>query len=398
MIRILRICLFMLVFLLPVMPVQAAEWGQAVVQIRSDLDRAVALYTQGNPEAASAAVNDAYFGVYEKTGMEAAVRLYISARRAALEEYAFSQLKLLMKQGAPPAQVRQAKDQLLQDLQADATTLGGGTGSQTGGQTADFLSSFLIIAREGLEAVLVLAALIAYAIRANRQEQVRSIYQGAMAALVASLGTAWLLASVLQVSGAAQEALEGISMLLAVVVLFMVSYWLLSKSQARVWQAYVEGKMAASVAKGGRLAMFWAAFLAVYREGAETVLFYQALLSGGARLTPVTLGFVLGAVVLLVLFVLVRWGSLKIPLRPFFATTSLLLYYLAVVFAGKGVRELQEAGWVSITAVAGLPVVDWAGLYPTLETLVPQAALVLSALVAWVVAHRGAIPAKPGAM
>jgi high-affinity iron transporter len=124
-----------------------------------------------------------------------------------------------------------------------------------------------------------------------------------------------------------------------------------------------------------------AAFLAVFREGAETILFYQALVSGNPTSTgEIVLGFAAGTLVLVGIFLTLRYGSVRIPIKPFFIATSALLYYLAFVFAGQGVRELQEAGVVASTIIKGVPVIEILGIYPTLETLSLQSALVLAAI------------------
>src|SRR4029079_13164626 len=136
--------------------------------------------------------------------------------------------------------------------------------------------------------------------------------------------------------------------------LFSVSYWLISKVEAAKWQQFIKEKVNDAVQKGGGTALTFVAFLAVYREGAETALFYQALFREGAGAAlPVTLGIVIGAVALSVIFVLFYRYGLRIPLRPFCAGTSALLYYMAFVFVGRGIRELQEGDVVSITVLPG---------------------------------------------
>ena len=162
-------------------------------------------------------------------------------------------------------------------------------------------------------------------------------------------------------------------MLVAVAVLFSVSYWLISKVEAAKWQRFIKEKVTAALERGGGRALAMVAFLAVYREGAETALFYQALFNEGqGNGLPITVGILVGFAVLAVIFTLFYRFGVRIPLRPFFATTSVLLYYMAFVFAGKGVRELQEGNAVPITVLPGFPHVDTLGLYPTVETLLTQ--------------------------
>jgi high-affinity iron transporter len=166
-------------------------------------------------------------------------------------------------------------------------------------------------------------------------------------------------------------------MLVAVLMLFYVSYWLLSKMEVAKWNRFVKGKVQNALTSGSALALASVAFLAVYREGFETVLFYKALLvAGGAAATmPVMAGIALGALVLLVVYYAINRFGVKIPLKPFFAVTSAFLYYMAFVFAGKGIAELQEGGLVSLTPVEWVPRVPQMGIYQTVETLTAQGIL-----------------------
>jgi high-affinity iron transporter len=170
-----------------------------------------------------------------------------------------------------------------------------------------------------------------------------------------------------------------------VAVLFSVSYWLISRVEAAKWQQFIRAKVNTALDHGGGKALAFVAFLAVYREGAETALFYQALFNEGAHVAlPISLGIVVGGAALAVIFTLFYRFGVRIPLRPFFSVTSVLLYYMAFVFMGKGVRELQEGNAAPITVIHGLPTIDALGLYPTWETLSAQ--LLLLALFAFAVA------------
>ena len=192
---------------------------------------------------------------------------------------------------------------------------------------------------------------------------------------------AYALQYVFQVSGANQEILEGAAMLLAVVVLFFVSNWMVSKAEAEAWKQYIEGKVQSAVETGSAFALCAAAFLAVFREGAETILFYQALLAETSTYqNMIWTGFGVGCVALVAIFLLVRYGSLVIPIKPFFMGTSILMYIMSVAFAGGGVKELQEADVISVTPVGFVQSIDILGIYPTLETLIPQAVLLALAI------------------
>jgi high-affinity iron transporter len=246
-----------------------------------------------------------------------------------------------------------------------------------------FFQSLLIILREGFEAILVIGAVVAFLIKMGHRERLRSIWLGILLGLVASLATAVVLKTLLAAMPASREIVEAVTMLIAVVVLFSVSYWLISKVEAAKWQKFIRAKVTAALDHGGGKALALVAFLAVYREGAETALFYQALFNEGPNVgLPLALGIIVGFALLAVIFTLFYRYGVKIPLRPFFTVTSILLYYMAFVFMGKGIRELQEGNIMRITVIPGGPHVDAMGIYPSVETLIAQGLLVLLLLFA----------------
>jgi high-affinity iron transporter len=257
-----------------------------------------------------------------------------------------------------------------------------------------FAQSFLLLLREGFEAILILGALLTFLAKAGADERRRDVTGGAIWAVVASVATWVLVEWVIEISTAQREALEGITMLLATVVLFAVSYWLLSKIDVSRWTAFMKERLAGALAGGSGFALASVAFLAVYREGLETILFYQALLaSADGRIVPIAAGMVAGSAALVLLYVAIHRFGLRIPLRPFFAVTSAVLYYMAFVFAGKGIAELQEAGWIGISPVAWAPRVPALGIYPTVQSLVLQGVLFAAAVVAVVWTVRRPVPA-----
>jgi high-affinity iron transporter len=202
---------------------------------------------------------------------------------------------------------------------------------------------------------------------------------------VVSLLTAVAFETIFRFSPASQEVLEGATMLVATFALFYVSYWLLSKMEVAKWNRFVKGKVQDALVSGSAFALPSVAFLAVYREGVETVLFYKALMvagpAGGAVL-PVLLGIAAASVVLGVVYVLINRFGVKLPLKPFFGVTSAFLYYMAFVFLGKGIAELQGGGVVPITVVSWAPQVERLGIYRTVESLAAQAVLLLLLLAA----------------
>ncbi len=248
-----------------------------------------------------------------------------------------------------------------------------------------FWQSFLIILREGFEAILVIGAVVAFLLKTGHRERLRSIWVGVALGLAASAVTAVALRTLLAAVPASSEIIEGLTLLVAVAVLFSVSYWLISRVEAAKWQQFIREKVTDALEHGGGRALAFVAFLAVYREGAETALFYQALFNEGSHIAvPLAGGIVVGFAALTVIFTLFYRYGVRIPLRPFFSVTSLLLYYMAFVFMGKGIRELQEGNAISMTVIPGFPSVEWLGLYPTWQTLLAQ--LLLLALLVFAVA------------
>jgi high-affinity iron transporter len=310
---------------------------------------------------------------------------------AAELESGFTQLRARIG-AAPPGEVAARHARLLAGLEraerlvADRASAAGLLGT-----------SFLLLLREGFEAILIVGALMAFLGRAGATERRREVAWGAWAAVGASAVTAVAFELLFHVTPGQRDAVEGFTMLLAAVVLFYVSYWLLSKVEADKWSQFLKGKMQTALSSGtgggGGLALASVAFLAVYREGVETILFYQALLSsgeaGGGNGVPAVLGGIaLGAVALVVLYLAInRWG-MRVPMKPFFAVTGGLLYYMAFVFAGKGVAELQEGGYVGTTVVEWGPRLPFLGVYPTVQSLALQAVLLALAVfaVVWVAA------------
>jgi high-affinity iron transporter len=246
-----------------------------------------------------------------------------------------------------------------------------------------FVTSFFLLVREGFEAILIVAALMTFLAKAGASERRRDVARGAWLAVAASLLTWALVELLFQVTPGQRDAIEGGTMLLAAAVLFYVSYWLLSKIEAAKWTAFVRGKMQSALSSGSGVALSAVAFLAVYREGFETILFYKALFtSAGASTVPVLAGIAAGSVGLVVVYMVINQLGLRVAMKPFFAVTGVMLYYMAFVFAGKGIAELQEGRILPLTVIEGAPRIPVLGIYPTLESLAVQGLLLALAILA----------------
>ena len=247
----------------------------------------------------------------------------------------------------------------------------------TGSGWEAFFQSFLIILREGFEAILVIGAIVAFLIKTGNRDRLRSIWVGIGLGLVASAVMVVILKTFFAALPTSKEVMEGATLLIAVAVLFSVSYWLISKVEAAKWQKFIREKVSTALDQGGGKALALVAFLAVFREGAETALFYQALFSEGNVAIPLSLGIAVGFVALAIVFTLFYKYGVKIPMRPFFTITSILLYYMAFVFMGKGIRELQEGNIVPITVMPRMPSLPSMGIFPSMETSLAQGVLLL---------------------
>ncbi len=246
-----------------------------------------------------------------------------------------------------------------------------------------FLYSSGILFREGLEALLVIIALVAGTRQAGQLARVRDIYLGAGVAVIASLILAWAVRYL--IGDNTSDTLEGIFQIFAAATLFYVSSWLTSKGQAKRWKSFIDAKVeAARKSQGPTLALALTAFLAVMREGAETIVFFQALLAGATENVErhaVIMGVVAGAIALGITFLILRKLTYMIPIGPVFTATSILLYVLAVIFVGQGIASFQESGVVSATFISSsIPTLPMLGFYPTIQTLVAQSLLILLAL------------------
>ena len=350
------------------------SWAQVASEMNGLIDQAIKKAQGGDGKGGAELVNKAYYGYYEKLGFEKTVMAVISGDRVSEVENQFKVVRKDMIAGDSNAttQAEHLKDMVTQDA-ATLDASGGKVNPVRAFFTGSFGQAFLILLREGLEAILVVAAVIAYLIKAGLKDRVRLVYLGLVLGLAASGVVAVLFAVLFNSASSHQEILEGIVALTAMVMLLFTSNWMLSKSSVSSWNVYIKGRAEASVSNGGVWALASLSFLAVFREGAETVLFYEALLtmdrSGG---TSIWQGFAAGTVVLVMVFLFIRYTSVKIPLRPFFAITSMLMAILVVIFAGGGLHALIEGDVVSGTYVTGWPTYDFLGVYPYRETLVFQ--------------------------
>jgi high-affinity iron transporter len=338
-----------------------------LVVTRNLVRESAALYAAGQKEKAYQKAVDAYIDGYELA--EPALFAKDASFGRSLEGL-FTEYRNAIKQGVGPEEIDKRRSEIEAGLDRAGEII---ARNDDYSGIYFFLNAALIIVREGLEATLVLAAILAMLKVLGATDAVRYIHLGWILALVAG-GLTWLATqTILTLSGHHRESMEGFISVFAAVALFYVGYWLHTKSEAKKWQAFIRDKVQNVVSGKKLLGLVGISFFAVYREAFEVVLFYQALWlqnENGHHL--ILSGFVAGLAVLIVLtFGILKLG-VKVPLKYFFGATGTLLYIVAFIFAGNGIKELQAAGWVSTTPLRFPPQAPLLGIYPTLETLAAQ--------------------------
>ncbi|WP_289286407.1 cytochrome c/FTR1 family iron permease [Methylophaga sp. UBA3991] len=342
---------------------------------KQQLKAAHTSYLSGDYKAAQALAVSAYLDGFELA--ENALDAYDPQLRKDIEKsmMAFRQLTAQSeKQDDITAlleqtnhQLSQAQDLLSADTLSDSTL---------------FTASLVILLREGLEAMLVVLALVTVLVKTERRDAVKYVHAGWVFALIAGVATWWAAQNLISISGASREIMEGVGALMAAVILFYVGFWMHSKTNAVAWQAYINQHIHRHLSTGTLWGLAGLSFIAVYREVFETVLFYQALLtqSASSQSMSIATGFVTAVVILGLLFWLFVKYSLRLPIRTFFTFSTYLMLALSFVLIGKAVAALQEADLISISSLPVDFALSWLGIYSTWEGLSAQLVIVMLSL------------------
>ncbi|MBT1181367.1 FTR1 family protein [Bifidobacterium sp. CP2] len=378
------------------------SWTDVANEMTPILDNAYKAYEKGDGAKGATLVNNVYYQYYEKLGFEKNVMNAISGSRVSQVEYQFKMTRSAMNKGKSLKATKKLVDDLKAMLVKDAGILDGGAADKEGGFTKFITSAvgqaFLILIREGLEALLVVAAVIAYLVKSGNKRFTKWIYVGVLAGLAGSGIIAVIFTLLFGGSGPQQEIMEGVCALIAMGMLLWTSNWMLNKSSVEAWNRYIRTKTEAAVksvseqvesgekvAFGTIVSLAMLSFLAVFREGAETVIFYQSIYSMSQDSKGMWTGGIAAAVVLVIIFLIIRFTSVKIPIGPFFLITSILMSVLVVVFAGGGVHALIEGDLLPAIYLDGVPTNDWLGFYPYVECIVAQALAAVAVIALFVV-------------
>jgi len=355
---------------------QKGEVRDEIDFIREQLMATQIYYEQGDTQSAYASARTAYLDSYEYVE----IPLRVIAPDFTLQvEFEFATLRNLINENAPFDEIDKAVIAIERSLD-ESERLVSGTG--TIAPMIAFVSSFAIIFREGLESVLILGAIITY-LEASRNIKFKKYVHYGIVLAIGATAVTWFIASyVIEISGANRELIEAIAALSATAVLFYVSFWILNKIEHKRWMEFVKAKVFQASASGGVTVFVLLSFFTVYREGFETVLFYQAMFAFAKYMELyVALGFILGIVSLLAIYFAFRKLGKRLPLRALFGLTMGIGAYLSIAFLGNAIREFQVLDYIPYTSMLGIiprldiNVATMTGIYPTLETTIGQIVL-----------------------
>lgn len=345
------------------------------------LDRSAAAYAAGDKSLAQQLAVSAYLEGFELVERNLET---VDAELRSRVEKAMLGYRGLLQAGASPDAVRAEVGKLKAMLAEVAGTLEQAKNSNT----TNFISALVILLREGIEVILIMGGIAAFLIKTNRRDGLAYLHAGWIAALALGVLTWYVASRFISVSGASRELTEGVTSIVSAVVLLFVGYWLHGKSYASKWQDFIRAQMKGATSGGTLGTIGFLSFFTVYREVFETVLFYQALwiqvgeAGHGSVLYGIGVAF---AIVAAAAWAVFRFG-VRLPIRQFFAVSSAMIAVLAVVFTGKGIAALQEAGKFPLNPI-DFPRVPLLGIYPNLEGLVLQSLVLLLLLAGYFYTH-----------
>lgn len=346
----------------------AKDYSKVADDIKIALNNIVDFYNQKSSTALIDALQGIYLDIFEASGMESKIGAMDSNLKLKIEAQ-FTKGVALLKANAPKDELEANFDVLNSLIEESLDFI------QDSSVWFLFLSALSIILREGLEAMLIVVAIVAYLIQSGNKERVNIVYSALGVGVFLSFVTAFAVYYLFrEYAGQFRELLEGVTMLIAVALLLYVGFWLLSK--AYKWSDFIRQNAKEAITKGSYYALWWSVFLAVYREGAETVLFYQALLfdsKTSSDFSAVFGGLALGIVILIALYFFIKKGAIKIPIKLFFQATSVVIFLMCFSFTGKGIGELIEGKVITPTLIPyQFDAISVLGIFPYYESLIPQ--------------------------
>ena len=360
-------------------------WNDLASVLGDEFSEAAEMYAGGHVVTAEPKFRKAYARYYGKSKFQENVEKSLGSERDEEIVELYTKTKEMILSRGPKPEVVASMQELSELLSATAEDL---TRKQGRAQWwASVFASVMILLREGFEAILIVGAIIAY-LRKSGASDLRPVYKGSLFGILASIVMAIILLSLTKFgfqSGQGQEVVEGVTMFIAVAVLFYTSNWMISRASEKKWESYIQGKVQSSVDKNSMFNLAFTCFLAVFREGAEVILFYQAMFAGSdgnGTVSAVLLGIAISIVLLVFVYKAIIITGKKLPLKPFFLGTSILMFIMVVAFVGGGISEFVDAGWISPRIVEGVPTISLLGIYPYAQSLIAQGIAVVVIILA----------------
>lgn len=346
------------------------DYSKVADDIKLATDNILKNYDKMPKEALIDELQSTYLDIFEASGMENKIGAVDSTLKLNIESL-FTHGVALIKSGADKKELKENFDKL------NTLLVGSLDKVSNTSPLFLFLAAFGILLREGLEALIIVVAIVSYLIQSGNKNRLNIAYSALFTGVFLSFVTAFLIYYFFRAyAGQFRELLEGITFLIAVVLLIYVGFWMLHKARDKKWATALKTGAMDAISKNSAKTLWITVFLAVFREGAETVLFYQALLfdaSTSADFSAIFAGLGVAMIVLIALYFLLKAGAVRIPIKLFFKVTSYVIFYMCFVFTGKGIAELVEGKIITPTLITQeFKPITWLGVYPYYETLIPQ--------------------------
>ncbi|KAA6228437.1 MULTISPECIES: FTR1 family protein [unclassified Campylobacter] len=331
-------------------------------------------------------LQNVYLDIFEASGMESKIGAVDSNLKFKIEAF-FSKGVALIKANVDKNELSACFDELNSAISSSIDLI------QESSPYSLFIWSLVIILREGLEALIIVVAIVSYLIQSGNKNRLNITYSALFTGVILSFITAFIVAWIFKENaGQKRELIEGVTMLIAVALLFYVGFWLLSNANNKKWVKFIKDQTIEAISNNSAKTLWFTVFLAVYREGAETVLFYQALLIDSKTSTDYTAVFVglgVGIVILVALYFLLKAGAIRIPVKQFFYVVSYIIFYMVFIFTGKGIAELIEGKVIipTLTPFKFEPITTF-GIYPYYETLIPQILVLILLVSGILITHK----------
>ena len=295
----------------------------------------------------------------------------VSTRNAALYTKVETQTPIIMVKGTDKQYQEQLQGLIAELSQIDTKA------------KYTFIDAMFILLREGVEALLIVLALVSSLKAANQKKGLRWVYTGAVAGILASVIIVFMLQVLFPAvsSGTNREILEGFVGIFAVVMMIGIGFWLHSKSSLKSWKNYIDRKMDVVLSTGSFISMFVLSFLAVFREGAETILFYVGILPL-ISLQNLIIGVVSAILILIVIALVLIYASSKIKIHQVFFVLTWTIYFLAFKMLGTSIHMLQVVGILPLHVIRFIPTVEVLGIYANIEVFVSQLILIIIIVIA----------------